>query len=102
MLEHLCIDMHDCQMAQRLIAHIETVMCQDVSQQTEIPLHMTCGARPADKKNSNGFRAYEPLVASHFSPEHGPSRWPLLSMTKQHNDCNLVSHFVTHLGCQSG
>ena len=29
------IDIHDCQMAQRLIAHIEMIMCQDVPQQAE-------------------------------------------------------------------
>ena len=43
-------DIHDCPMAQRLIAHIETLMCQDVSQQIESPPHITCGARPTDKK----------------------------------------------------
>ena len=29
------IDIHKCRMAQRLITHIETMMCSDVSQQTE-------------------------------------------------------------------
>ena len=44
------IDIHDCQMVQCLIIHIETIVCWDVSQQTEGPLDMACRPRAADKK----------------------------------------------------
>jgi len=47
------IDIHDCHMPQRLITPIETVMCQDVSQQTEGPLNMARRLRAADKKKTS-------------------------------------------------
>ena len=87
------IDIHDCQMAQHLIAHIETLMCQDVSQQIESPLQMTCGARPTDKKT----RAMEDRIGN---SAQSPSTKQLLRKVFLAGEMVLAKQYVAPTQCE--
>ena len=59
------IDIHDCQMAQRLTPHIKTIMCLVVSQQTEGPLDMACTWKAVDKKKIDDKKGKSAAYTSH-------------------------------------
>ena len=47
------VDIHHSQMAQSVVAHMQTVLCLDVAHQTERSLNMASRAWSSDKENSN-------------------------------------------------
>ena len=47
------VDIHHSQMAQSVVAHMQTVLCLDVAHQTERSLDMASRAWSSDKENSN-------------------------------------------------
>ena len=50
------VDIHHSQMAQSVVAHIQTVLCLDVAHQTERSLNMASRAWSSDKENSKADR----------------------------------------------
>ena len=48
------VDIHHSQMAQSVVAHMQTILCLDVAHQTERSLDMASRAWSSDKENSNG------------------------------------------------
>ena len=47
------VDIHHSQMAQSVVAHMQTVLCVDVAHQTERSLNMASRAWSSDRENSN-------------------------------------------------
>ena len=47
------VDIHHSQMAESVVAHMQTVPCPDVAHQTERSLNMASGTWSSDKENSN-------------------------------------------------
>ena len=50
------VDIHHSQMAQSVVAHVQTVLCLDVAHQTERSLNMASRAWSSDKENSKADR----------------------------------------------
>ena len=50
------VDIHHSQMAQSVVAHMQTVLCLDVAHQTERSLNMASRAWSSDKENSKADR----------------------------------------------
>ena len=48
------VDIYYSQMAQSVVAHMQTILCLDVAHQTERSLNMASRAWSSDKQNSNG------------------------------------------------
>ena len=48
------VDIHHSQMAQSVVAHMQTILCLDVAHQTERSLDMASRVWSSDKENSNG------------------------------------------------
>ena len=53
------VDIHQSQMAQSVVAHMQTVLCLDVAHQTECSLNMASRAWSSDKENSNATQRRE-------------------------------------------
>ena len=53
------VDIHHSQMAQSVVAHMQTVLCLDVAHQTERSLNMASRAWSSDKQNSNATQRRE-------------------------------------------
>ena len=53
------VDIHHSQMAQSVVAHMQTVLCLDVAHQTERSLNMASRAWSSDKENTNATQRRE-------------------------------------------